>query len=91
MRWRALEVEVSATLGGIQKPCVLGELVGRGKAVYGPGLSARPTRIIAPALVGRLPQKFAGFGVKETFVRRAAVAPHQKPAGGEAVIGGDLQ
>ena len=80
MRRRTLDVEVSATLGGIQEPGILSKLVGSGKAVYRPRLSARPTRIIAPSLVSCLSQKFAGFDVKEA--PRAKCWHHPEPNSG---------
>ena len=75
-------LEIRAPLGGVQEPGVLRKLVGGGKAVQGPRLPARPAGIVAPALVGGLPQELAGLQVKDTLVGRAAVAPNQVTAGG---------
>ena len=74
----------------IEESWVLGVLVGRGETVQCPGLTARPARIVAPALVSGLPQEFAGLEVKQTLVRSAAVAPDQEPPGRETMFGGDL-
>ena len=91
MRWSPFDVEVGTTLGGIQEPGVFGKLISRREPIDGPGLSARPTRIVAPSLVGCLLQKLAGFDIKEAFVLSASIASHQKTAGGEAMVDGNLE
>ena len=68
MCWSPLDVEVGATLGGIQEPGVLGKLIGSGKTIDSPRLSWGPGLIVAPSLMGCLLQKLAGFDVKESFV-----------------------
>ena len=90
MRWSALDIKIGTTLGRIEEPGVLGKLVSRRETIDGPGLSARPTRIVAPSLVGSLLQKLASFDIKEPFVRSASIASHQKTASGEAMVDGDL-
>ena len=90
MRGSPLDVKVGAKLGGIQEPCVLGKLIGRSETIDGPRLSACPTRIVAPSLMGCLLQKLAGFDVKEAFVGSARIAPDQKTTGGKAMVDGDL-
>ncbi len=49
MRWSPLDVEVGATLGGIQEPGVLGKLKGRSETIDRPRLSSCPIRIVAPS------------------------------------------
>jgi hypothetical protein len=91
MCWSSLDVEVGATLGGIQEPGVLSKLISRCETKDGPGLSARPTRIVALSLVRCLLQKLACFDIKESFVGSASVAPHQKTASGQAMVDGNLE
>ena len=82
MRWSSLDVKIGAALGRIQEPGILGKLIGRRETVDGPRLSTRPTRIVAPSLMGCLLQKLAGFQVKEAFVGSASIAADLEAAGG---------
>ena len=64
MRGSPVYIEIGATLSRIQEPGVSGELIGCRETVDGPGLSTRPTRIVAPSLVRCLLKKLAGFDIK---------------------------
>jgi len=52
---RVGDIEIGAALGGIQESLIAREGVGGAEAVERPGQPARPRRVVAPALVGRLP------------------------------------
>ena len=65
--------------------------VGGPEPIQGPGLSARPGRVGAPALMGAVPQELARLEVEDRLVSRAAVASHEVTSGRQAVLGGDPQ
>src|SRR6185437_1448845 len=87
---RVGDVVVGAGFGGVQEARVAAVFVGSSKAVKRPSEPARPAGVAAKPLLGRLPQKFSGFEVENSFMRRGSVATHQIATRGDAVADGHI-
>src|SRR5262249_13134393 len=61
------------------------------EAVKRPGKAAAPTRVAAIALMSRLAQALASLEVEYRFVRRGAVAPHQRAASRQTMSVRDVE
>ena len=54
MLGRAFDIKARAGFGGIQKAGIAGQRIDRAKPIQRPAQAARPARIVAPTLLGRL-------------------------------------
>src|SRR5215213_2540380 len=86
MWWRALNIEIGATLGCIEEALIAGKPIRGSKTIERPCLAPRPRRIVSPALVGRLAQELAVLQFEYAFVGSAAVAAHEVPSRRQAVF-----
>src|SRR5262252_4705916 len=65
--------------GGFAKTISARVPVGQREAIDGPGLSARPTGFVGPALLSFCIKAFSRVRVHEAGVISRAVGPHQQP------------
>src|SRR3954447_18105209 len=82
-----VDKEIGAPFGGIEETLVPRKAEGGAKPVDRPGLSAGPTRIVAPALMGRLAEELTAIEIEDALVRRTAVAAHEIAPCRQAVFG----
>ena len=84
------DVVIGAGFGRFQKPRIAAVLIGKAETVQRPARAARPARIAAVTLLRALAQELAGLQIENPFLRRGAVAAHQKAARGQAVAQRDV-